>query len=410
MTTVSINPERLLGDLYELRKIGVYKTGVHRPTLSADDMISRHWLADKLRQIGHDATIDGIANVFGRSPAPGRKLLAGSHIESQNYSGWLDGALGVIYALETARAVRETPGLEAHGIDVIAFADEEGHFGNFFGSYSFVDELSAEQIDQAKDRTRGTPLREALAHAGLGGAKRITMEPGRYAGFIEAHIEQGDWLEDQRLAIGIVTSIVSICQYRIVVDGTQNHAGTTRMAIRRDAGRAAVELIDTINRTFPKHAGDRSVWTVGRITLEPGAPSIIPGRAEVLFQFRDADPAKLDDLEAVLKELVADADRASACDIRLETISKSVPAVMDPAIQDAFEAAASALCPGKFTRMPSGAGHDAQVMARHLPSGMLFVPSIGGISHHWTENTSDDDIVMGARVFGDAAGRLLIAG
>ena len=142
MTTVSINPERLLGDLYELRKIGAYKTGVHRPTLSADDMISRHWLADKLRQIGHDATIDGIANVFGRSPAPGRKLLAGSHIESQNYSGWLDGALGVIYALEAARAVRETPGLEAHGIDVIAFADEEGHFGNFFGSYSFVGELS----------------------------------------------------------------------------------------------------------------------------------------------------------------------------------------------------------------------------------------------------------------------------
>ncbi|MCB1511303.1 MAG: M20/M25/M40 family metallo-hydrolase, partial [Hyphomicrobiaceae bacterium] len=261
MTTVSINPERLLGDLYELRKIGAYKTGVHRPTLSADDMISRHWLADKLRQIGHDATIDGIANVFGRSPAPGRKLLAGSHIESQNYSGWLDGALGVIYALEAARVVRETPGLEAHGIDVIAFADEEGHFGNFFGSYSFVGELSEAQIDEAKDRTRGTPLREALAQAGLGDAQRITMEPGRYAGFIEAHIEQGDWLEDQGLSIGVVTSIVSICQYRIVVDGIQNHAGTTRMAIRRDAGRAAVELIDSINRIFPKHAGDRSVWT-----------------------------------------------------------------------------------------------------------------------------------------------------
>ena len=410
MTTVSINPERLLGDLYELRKIGAYKTGVHRPTLSADDMISRHWLADKLRQIGHDATIDGIANVFGRSPAPGRKLLAGSHIESQNYSGWLDGALGVIYALEAARAVRETPGLEAHGIDVIAFADEEGHFGNFFGSYSFVGELSEAQIDEAKDRTRGTPLREALAQAGLGDAQRITMEPDRYAGFIEAHIEQGDWLEDQGLSIGVVTSIVSICQYRIVVDGIQNHAGTTRMAIRRDAGRAAVELIDSINRIFPKHAGDRSVWTVGRITLEPGAPSIIPGRAEVLFQFRDADPAKLEDLEGVLRELVAEADRGSPCEVRLETISKSVPAVMDAAIQDAFEAAASAICPGRFTRMPSGAGHDAQVMARHLPSGMLFVPSIGGISHHWTENTSDDDIVMGARVFGDAAGRLLVAG
>lgn len=410
MTTVAINPERLLGDLYELRKIGAYKTGVHRPTLSADDMISRHWLAEKLRAIGHQATIDGIANVFGRSPAPSRKLLAGSHIETQNYSGWLDGALGVIYALEAARAVRETPGLEANGVDVIAFADEEGHFGNFFGSYSFVGELSEAQIDEAKDRTRGTPLREALTTAGLTGIERLRMEPGRYAGFLEAHIEQGDWLEDQGLAIGIVTSIVSICQYRIVVEGTQNHAGTTRMAIRRDAGRAAIELIESINRIFPEYAGDRSVWTVGRITLEPGAPSIIPGRAEALFQFRDADPAKLDELDRILKALVTEADRNSNCDIRLETISKSVPAVMDDGIQDAFETAAASLCPGKFTRMPSGAGHDAQVMARHLPSGMLFVPSIGGISHHWTEDTSDEDIVMGARVFTEAAGRLLVTG
>lgn len=407
MVAVQINAERVLGDLYELRSIGSYKTGVHRPTLSAEDMVSRRWLVDKLNAFGHEASIDGIANVLGKTRAKGRKLLAGSHIESQNYAGWLDGALGIVYALEAARAVAATPELADTGIDVIAFADEEGHFGNFFGSYSFVGELEEDKIDAARDRTRGTPLRTALADAGLAGVPRVQMEPGRYSGFLEAHIEQGDWLEDQKLSVGIVTSIVSISQYRIVVEGTQNHAGTTRMAIRRDAGRTAVEICNALNEIFPKHAGERSVWTVGRITLEPGAPSIIPGRAEVMFQFRDADPAKLAELEEVLRKVVADADRNGPCDARVETVSRSIPAVMDDAIQDAFAKGGEEHCPGKYTRMPSGAGHDAQIIARHLPAGMLFVPSIGGISHHWTENTSDEDIVMGARVYASAAGHLL---
>lgn len=407
---VSIVPERVLGDLYELRKMGTYKTGVHRPTLSPEDVKSRHWLAKKLEAIGHTATIDGIANVFGRSPAPGRVLLAGSHIESQNHAGWLDGALGVIYALEAARVVAETPALKDHGIDVIAFADEEGHFGNFFGSYSFVDELPEAKIEASVDRTTGRPLRQALAEAGLDGKPRVHMEKGRYAGFLEAHIEQGDWLESEGLSVGIVTSIVSISQFRIVIEGTQNHAGTTRMAIRRDAGLAAAKLCCALDEAFPKVAGPRTVWTVGRITLDPGAPSIIPGRAELMFQFRDADPAKLVELEEALGAIVAEQDRTSPCSLKLETVAKSIPAVMDDKIQAAFETAAEVHAPGKHVRMPSGAGHDAQIIARHLPAGMLFVPSIGGISHHYTENTSDEDIVTGARVFASAAASLLTQG
>ncbi len=407
MPTVQIDPERVLRDLYGLRKIGQFKTGVHRPTLSADDMVTRHWLAEELRAIGHRAEIDGIANVIGYSPAPGAKLLAGSHIESQNESGWLDGALGVVYALEAARVIAATPGYEDVGVDVAAFADEEGHFGNFFGSYSFVGELDEAQIDAARDRTRGTPMREALSAAGLAGRPRLRLEKERYIGFLEAHIEQGDWLESTGLTIGVVTSIVSICQYRIIFEGTQNHAGTTRMAIRRDAGVAAVEFCNEIGRRFKQHSGERSVWTVGRTTLDPGAPSIIPGRAEVLFQFRDSEPEKLDELEKVLVQTVADLDAAGPCRARLETISKSVPARMDERFQNALEAAANVHAKGASTRMPSGAGHDAQVMARHMPAGMMFVPSIGGISHHFTENTSDEDIVAGAAVFVDAVARIL---
>ncbi len=406
---IKINAERLLGDLYELRKIGAFKTGVHRPTLSEDDMISRRWLCEKLEAFGHTAEIDGIANVIGRAPGDGPHVLAGSHIESQNEAGWLDGALGVIYALEAARAVHEAGAFPGQGVDVIAFSDEEGHFGNFFGSYSFLGELSEETIDTASDRTRGMLLREALAKAGLAGRPSRLIEPGRYCAFLVAHSEQGDWLEANDLSVGVVTSIVAIWQYRIVFEGTQNHAGTTRMAIRRDAGVALTELCHRIKETFPDVAGERSVWTTGRITLEPGAPSIIPGHAEMLFQFRDAEVETLERMQAHLKRLVAESNEVGPCSARLEVISRATPAVMDAGIQAAIEKAAGELVPGKHTRMPSGAGHDAQNLARHLPSGMLFVPSIGGMSHHWTENTSDEDIIAGGRVYAAAVGELLEA-
>ncbi len=407
MEPVAIDGERVLGDLYRLREIGAFKTGVHRPTLSPQDMEARRWLRDELVAIGHHAEIDGIANVIGRSPAHGPKLLAGSHLESQNEAGWLDGALGVVYALEAARAIAASADYRDCGVDVVAFADEEGHFGSFMGSYSFVGELSEDAIDRAVDRTLGTALRQALADAGLAGRPRRQIETDRYVGFLEAHIEQGDWLESSANVVGIVTSIVSIAQYRIVFEGTQNHAGTTRMAVRRDAGAAAVRFCRDIDQAFRMHGGERTVWTVGRITLQPGAPSIIPGRAEVLFQFRDADPPRIAELDQLLHGVVARHNDDGPCSARLETLSKSEPAMMDDRIQSAIEAAAGVHVPGRFARMPSGAGHDAQIIAPHLPTGMMFVPSIGGVSHHFTENTSDADIVSGAQVYASAVGGLL---
>ena len=405
------DPDRVLKDLYELREIGRYKTGVHRPTLSPEDMQAREWLAEKLRETGHETTIDGIANVFGRAAGAGPHVLAGSHIESQNHAGWLDGALGVIYALEAARAVAEDPALAGKGVDVIAFADEEGHFsGSFLGSQSFVGNVDEATINAAKDRSGRGALRDLLAEAGLAGKPRLTLEPERYRAFFEAHIEQGDWLESQGLSVGIVTSIVAIWQYRITVEGVQNHAGTTRMAIRKDAGKSLMQLWNRIEETFPDIAAERSVWTIGRVTLEPGGPSIIPGRAEMLFQFRDADQAVLDRMHAHLTGLVREANDRGPCPVKLEALGQSVPAVMDPAVQGALESAAERIAAGRYARMPSGAGHDAQVIAPHVPSGMLFVPSIGGISHHWTEDTSDDDIKLGAQVYVDAVSTILSAG
>jgi N-carbamoyl-L-amino-acid hydrolase len=403
----SIKPDRVLGDLYKLRTFGAYKTGVHRPTLSPDDVASRQWLADRMSEAGLDARIDGIANVVGYSRAPGRKVLSGSHLESQNHAGWLDGALGVVYALEAARAIGEaTSGV---GVDVAVFADEEGHFGNFLGSKSFTGLLKEEEIDSARDRTSGTPLREALAKAGYAGRERIQIDPQRYAGFFEAHIEQGATLEAEHKRIGVVTAIVAIWQYRITVTGEQNHAGTTSMARRRDAGLELVRLLAAIDKKFPEVAGARSVWTTGRITLDPGGPSIVPGRAEALFQLRDADPRVLDRMHETLVALVADANKVSRCPLVLDRYSASTPAVMDEQLMAALDAAAEQHAPGKHIRMPSGAGHDAQYLARLLPTAMMFVPSINGISHHWSENTSDEDIVLGAKVFTDAIARVLAA-
>ena len=397
-----IDATRLLRDLYDLRKIGEYKTGVHRPTFSPQDIEARHWLLARMTDAGLDASIDGIGNVIGRARGAGPHLLLGSHIETQPHAGWLDGALGVIYGLEVARAL-------GGGIDVAAWADEEGHFGSFLGSRSYCGLLTDAEIDAAHNRYDGISLRDALARAGLADTPRAAVDPARYRGYLEAHIEQGDELDSSGLRLGIVTSIVGIHQYRLSFTGVQNHAGTTRMAIRKDAGVALVRLASAIDARFPEVVGPRSVWTTGRITLDPGAASIVPGGAEMMFQFRDADPERLALLERTLEELVAEAN-SGPCRVTLSNMSRSVPKLMDPDFQAALERASERHAPGAHVRMPSGAGHDAQMLAQRMKAAMLFVPSIGGISHHYAENTNDEDIVLGCQVFADAAQDLLSAG
>ena len=401
-----VDGARVLADLHALRAIGAYKTGVHKPTFSQAHMQSLGWLVEQLAGAELAASIDGIGNVLGTSTKRGPKILAGSHLESQNYAGWLDGPLGVVYALEAARVIN--PDRKINGaVEVAAWCDEEGHFGHFLGSRSCVGDVSERDIDAARDRNSDRTMREALSSVGLAGRPRALAERGRHIGYLEAHIEQGDRLESAGLAIGIVTSIVGIWQYRITFVGEQNHAGTTRMEIRKDAGLALAKFCVAIDDCFPKLCGPRTVWTTGRIALDPGAPSIIPGRADMLFQIRDDDPAVIDRLERKLETMAADFTARCPCTVTLERIRTGTPALMDRRFQDAIEAASKSFAGGRSARMPSGAGHDAQILARIMPAGMMFVPSIGGVSHHWSENTDDADIVRGAEVFVDACRRLL---
>ena len=314
---------RVLADLNALRTIGAYKTGVHKPTFSEPHMRSLEWLAQRLPEAGLAAAIDGIGNVLGTSTKAGPKLLAGSHLESQNFAGWLDGPLGVVYALEAARVINPDPNVNG-AVEVAAWCDEEGHFGHFLGSRSYVGDVTEADIDAARDRSGDRTMRQALRDVGLAGRARAKAERGRHIGYLEAHIEQGRTLESGGLKIGVVTSIVGIWQYRITFSGEQNHAGTTRMDDRKDAGLALARFCVAIDDRFPALCGPRTVWTTGRITLDPGAPSIIPGRAEMLFQIRDDDPAVIARLEDLLRSMAAEVTAQGRCSVA--KWSASVPA------------------------------------------------------------------------------------
>ena len=403
----TINGERLLGDLRRIADFGRYQTGVHRPHLSPQDVESRHWLVARMKEAGLEPVIDGIGTVIGKSPKTGPRILIGSHSDTQPRGGWLDGVMGVIYGLEVARALAEDPETAHLAVDVASWADEEGHWGQMTGSRSFIGIFSEADIDKAKHRDEGTPMREALKAAGLEGVPREHLEEGRYRGYLEAHIEQGGLLEADEKRIGIVTAIVGIMQFRLTFSGIQNHAGTTPMPIRKDAGVAMMRLYNDVMDKFPAVSGPRSVWTVGKMVLEPGAPAIVPGRAEMVLQFRDADYKVLQAFEAKLMEIVADHQKNSPCKVECVNLSRTQPLVMDERFLEAIEESAAVHASEKHMRMPSGAGHDAQVIGLKMPAAMMFVPSIGGISHHFTENTHDADIVLGCQVFADATAKIL---
>src|SRR3954454_20100150 len=337
---------RVLADLHALRAIGAYKTGVHKPTFSEPHIRSLQWLVQRLPEAGLAGEIDGIGNVVGTSTKAGPKLLAGSHLESQNFAGWLDGPLGVVYALEAARVINRDPNVNG-AVEVVAWCDEEGHFGYFLGSRSYVGGVTEADIDAARDRSSGRPMREALRDVGLAGRARAKAEPGRHIGYIEAHIEQGRTLESGDLRIGVVTSIVGIWQYLITFSGEQNHAGTTRMDARKDAGLALARFCVDIDDRFPNACGPRTVWTTGRITLDPGAPSIIPGSAEMLFQMRDDDAGVIDRLEDLLRSMAAEVTAQGRCGVAVERLRTGTPAMMDAAFQHAIEEAGAVYAGGR---------------------------------------------------------------
>ncbi len=393
------DPDRFLSDLHALRRFGGDEAtrGVRRRAFSEADIAARAWLSERFAAAGLEPRMDPVGNLFGLARGAGRSLLAGSHSDTQPEGGWLDGAFGVIAGLEVARAAQEAGGPP---VSVVSFQDEEGRFGALTGSSVWSGKLPLAEADGLV-ATDGTGF--ADARAAVAGQAGDFVDPSRFTGFLEAHIEQGPVLHEAGEAVGVVTGIVGLRQFTVIVEGQQNHAGTTPMAKRADAFAAVARVSTLLPERFANVVTPTSVWTIGHVRLHPNASSVVPGRAEFTLQWRDIDDGRLDRMEAVIRDLLEEVVAATGCRIEVERLRQDLkPMPMDAGLQRALADAAENVAPGRWRRMPSGALHDASNLSRLMPVGMLFVPSIGGISHDFAEDTAEADLVTGLKVLAAA--------
>ncbi|MGR3376641.1 hydantoinase/carbamoylase family amidase [Salipiger abyssi] len=384
-----VDPARFLEDLHALRRFGAAGVGkgVSRPGFSEADIAARDWLATRISEAGLTPHFDPVGSLFGL--AEGRSLLMGSHSDSQPEGGWLDGALGVIAALEVARAAQEAGGPP---VSVVSFEDEEGRFGVTTGSSVWAGNQTLEGADALHD-PQGLSFAEARAR--FGARRQGFVDPTRFSGYIEMHIEQGPVLDTTGEKLGVVEAIVGIRDMHVTLTGQQNHAGTTPMHLRRDAFQALSAVNTALAERFANVVTPQTVWTIGHVALHPNAPSIVPGRARFSVQWRDGDAERLDRMEAIIRDTLAEIATAHGMELGFGPMLGLDPVAMDTGLRGALEAAAEAEAPGRWRVMPSGALHDATNVARLMPVAMLFVPSIGGISHDFAEDTDEADLVTG---------------
>ncbi|SEO86489.1 N-carbamoyl-L-amino-acid hydrolase [Salinihabitans flavidus] len=397
---MNTNPDRFLADLHRLREFGAAGVGkgVARPAYTAPDIAAREWLMAQLRQIGLEVVVDPVGSVWGLAEGP--SLLLGSHTDSQPEGGWLDGALGVIAALEIARAAQEAGG---PAVSVVSFQDEEGRFGVTTGSTVWSGALPLEKADTLTDRDGVTFAQARARMAHLAGD---FVDPARFTGYIEMHIEQGPWLEKAGEAIGVVTDIVGIRDMRITFEGAQNHAGTTPMHLRKDAFQGLADFTARINAAFRNVVTPATVWTTGHVAVHPNASSIVPGKVTFSMQWRDGDAERLRRMEAIIRETAEAVAEERGLTLSTGPMLGLEPVAMDAGLRAALRDAAEEAAPGRWREMPSGALHDATNVAAHLPVAMVFVPSIGGISHDFAEDTDEADLVVGLKVLAGAAARV----
>ncbi|MEO9685580.1 MAG: hydantoinase/carbamoylase family amidase [Tateyamaria sp.] len=393
-----IDPNRFLSDLHKLRSFGASGVGkgVVRPAYSEPDLAARDWLASQMAEAGLTPRWDAMGNLFGLAKGP--SLLLGSHSDSQPTGGWLDGALGVVAALEVARAARESGG---PAISVVSFQDEEGRFGVTTGSAVWSGGVSLMDTDQLRDHD-GVSLAEARSL--LGDRVGAPVDAAQFTGFIELHIEQGPTLDTSGEQIGVVTDIVGIRDQVITLSGQQNHAGTTPMALRRDAFQGLSTFNARLNDRLRNVVTPQSVWTIGHVSISPNASSIVPGQVRFSMQWRDGDAARLGRMQVVIDAVLEEVATEMGLDVEKGPMLGLEPVAMDAKLRARLEAGAEEVSPNKWRKMPSGALHDATNVARLLPVAMLFVPSINGISHAFEEDTQEDDLVAGLQVLAHAAG------
>ena len=398
-----INGKRLIADLQQLAQFGKVGTGVNRVSFSSADIESRVWLRERLQAAGLDAAIDPVGNVRGLTAQAPRSVIIGSHTDSVPMGGWLDGAMGVLYGLEIARSRIESGRQSKLGVDVVSFQDEEGTYLPCLGSRSFCGDLSQADIAKPKSQS-GESLPEALARAGYSGPA-WRLDRARHIAYLEAHIEQGPRLEATGKRIGVVTGIVGIRRFRITAKGQADHAGTTPISMRKDAVRPLFAFAHRVHTELPRMAGPDTVWNIGVMAVRPGAANVVPSEAELVVEFRDTSNDLLDGIETCLLGWVKELDGQGGVRVEAQPIARILPTLMAEELETLIEAGAAEYR-APAMRMPSGAGHDAMVLGRYLPAGMLFIPSIGGRSHDIVEDTAEEDIILGCEVLAAVVERL----
>jgi N-carbamoyl-L-amino-acid hydrolase len=396
--TLTVNSTRLEQRIERLAEYGkTLEGGVNRVAFSEEDIQSRKYIVSLMREAGLKVHIDEAGNIIGRMEGTDPSLPAivfGSHTDTVPHGGKYDGAVGVLGAIECVQVLSENSVKTRHPLEVIVFTDEEG---GLIGSKAIIGTLNSEAL--AVTSHSGKTVREGIK--ALGGnpdaLENALRKKGDLTAFIEIHIEQGSTLASKGIDIGVVEGIVGINWWDVTIEGFANHAGTTPMDKRQDALLAAAHLIIAVNNAVTGVPGQQ-VGTVGRIRAEPGAPNVIPGKVVMSLELRDLSAEKIDSL---FKEIVKKAEAiAEQTDTKISFTpieATAVPTPTHPSIRKIIAESAEELGLS-YLFMPGGAGHDAQNMAKITPTGMIFVPSIGGVSHSPKEFTPSKDVANGAIV------------
>jgi N-carbamoyl-L-amino-acid hydrolase len=405
-TNIKINKERLLRRLDELAQIGALEGGgVSRLALTDADKEARDRTVAWMKELGLEIHIDQVGNIIGQRPGEEDlpPVILGSHLDSVTVAGRYDGSYGVMAALEVLQTLHDNNLKTRHPLAMAAFTNEEGVRFNrgMLGSSAYVREWTVEQA-RATQGIDGSNFGEELDRIGYAGA----MAPGaiRPQAFIELHIEQGPVLDQENIPIGVVDTVTGITWLEATVSGASNHAGTTPISMRKDAGLAAAKLIESMREIAIEIGGEQRA-TCGMIAFEPNAINVIPSKAIFTVDLRNSDSAALKEAEERLYARARKLESSDGVSITFRDL-EHVPVVnFDPAVVDVIEQVTRELSiPAK--RMVSGAGHDAQLLAEICPTAMIFIPSRDGISHSPTEYSSPEDLERGANVLLHAALKL----
>ncbi|MBD3669340.1 MAG: Zn-dependent hydrolase [Gammaproteobacteria bacterium] len=402
MKTLSINRERLQADLDELSQIGRHPDfGIYRMAFSDGDMAGREWFRKRVEEAGLDFYQDGAANLHARlnwNEGKTPSVMTGSHLDTVPGAGHLDGALGVLVGLECLRCIKEEGLSSDHPLEAVAFSDEEGRFGGMLGSQAIAGRLTPESIHSAVDLD-GVSLTDAMDRVGLNAmdALHARRHPDSIHAFLELHIEQGPILDKMGISIGNVDAIAGLFKWEVSLIGTPNHAGTTPMNMRNDAFMGLSEFSSQIQRILDENGSARTVATIGRVDIQPGAANVVPGRVEFSLEARDTEPQVLEDIANAFRRALSAIARRRGLMFEFKVLSEIDPVKCDSGIINTVENVTKSL-KLPFLQMASGAAHDTQIISSIARASMIFVPSKDGRSHSAAEWTDMDDIEKGANV------------